>query len=121
MHSQVLQHPLVRDISGTSVKWKAALGFPVQHTRTKPGPKLDYEEVVALPGFQGTPPMVYGVAWNPFKPQVRREQGPCALALALVAGPGFFYGFVLGELDLVLVHWCWLAFGHGALLLWASF
>lgn len=47
------------------------------------------------PGFNGTPPVVYGVVWNPLKPQVRgwvaiclgSDPGASAGALACLLAP----------------------------------
>lgn len=61
-------YPVLKEIQDPTrlMTATAAEGF---HTEHFPMAKDETWEMKAmLPGFQGTPPMVYGVAWNPFRP-----------------------------------------------------
>lgn len=62
-------HPLIREVQDPTkmLKADAAEGFWTEHKRMTPDGTMQL--LALLPGFQGTPPMVYGVAWNPFRPQ----------------------------------------------------
>ncbi|GMH32772.1 hypothetical protein BSKO_00606 [Bryopsis sp. KO-2023] len=64
-------HPVVGHILGSNAEPRAAAGF---HTRHKPMVEdATWELLDEFPGFNGTPPVVYGVSWNPFRPHDGRK------------------------------------------------
>eukprot|EP01025_Chloroclados_australasicus_P013810 TRINITY_DN16465_c1_g1_i8.p5 TRINITY_DN16465_c1_g1~~TRINITY_DN16465_c1_g1_i8.p5 ORF type:complete len:195 (-),score=28.34 TRINITY_DN16465_c1_g1_i8:666-1250(-) len=67
----VVNHPLVRTVRQQNMIPSHAEGFHVHHKRMQNDGTWDLMAVMA--GFQGTPPMVYGVSWNPQKPQDGRR------------------------------------------------
>ncbi|KAK9820398.1 hypothetical protein WJX72_009942 [[Myrmecia] bisecta] len=62
----IAEHPLVKAVTHTAVEFASASGL---HTQQKPSvDDGSWEYLDCLPGYQGTPPTVYGVVWNPFRP-----------------------------------------------------
>lgn len=58
-------HPLIRTIRDFDIKPDDARGLHLQHRpMTEDG---TWELLAQLAGFNGTPPMVYGASWNPFR------------------------------------------------------